>query len=108
MIRGRMKFRTMFISTVMALALASACGGSQSSASATSRAPVTLRLGYFPNITHATALVGLSKGIYAKDLGPKVTLKTSTFNAGPAAGEALFSGAIDASYVGPNPAINAF
>jgi NitT/TauT family transport system substrate-binding protein len=65
-----------------------------------------LRLGYFPNITHATALVGVEKGIFAKDLGRAP--KTATFNAGPAAVEALFSGAIDATFVGPNPSINAW
>src|SRR5437764_3728654 len=71
-------------------------------------AKVTLRLGYFTNITHAPALVGLEKGIFADKLGPNVTLTPSVFNAGPAAVEAIFSGAIDATYVGPNPAINAF
>ncbi|MFC0038932.1 ABC transporter substrate-binding protein [Actinomadura rayongensis] len=65
-----------------------------------------LRLGYFPNITHATALVGVEKGIFAKHLG--TAPKTATFNAGPAAVEALFSGAIDATFVGPNPSINAW
>jgi NitT/TauT family transport system substrate-binding protein len=68
----------------------------------------TLRLGYFPNVTHAPALVGIQGGLYATALGPKVTVKLSTFNAGPAAVEALLSNSIDASYVGPNPAINAF
>jgi NitT/TauT family transport system substrate-binding protein len=68
----------------------------------------TLRLGYFTNITHASALVGLEKGIFADKLGPNVTLTPSVFAAGPAAVEAIFSGAIDATYVGPNPAINAF
>ena len=82
-----------------------ACGSGGSSGSS---GPLTVHLGYFPNITHATALVGVSKGIFAKDLGSKVTLKTSTFNAGPAAVEAIFSGALDATYVGPNPAINAW
>jgi NitT/TauT family transport system substrate-binding protein len=70
-------------------------------------APTTIRLGYFPNVTHATAIVGVEKGIFAKALGTD-TLKTQTFNAGPAAVEALLSGAIDAAYIGPNPAINAF
>jgi NitT/TauT family transport system substrate-binding protein len=65
-----------------------------------------LRLGFFPNITHATALVGVQKGIFAKHLGRAP--KTLTFNAGPAATEAVFSGAVDATYVGPNPAINAY
>src|SRR5207302_8342745 len=69
---------------------------------------VILRLGYFTNVTHASALVGLEKGIFADKLGPNVTLTPSVFAAGPAAVEAIFSGAIDATYVGPNPAINAF
>src|SRR4026209_1587404 len=47
---------------------------------------VTLRLGYFPNVTHATALVGVEQGIFAEALGDDVTLETSTFNAG---GEAI-------------------
>jgi NitT/TauT family transport system substrate-binding protein len=66
-----------------------------------------LRLGYFNNITHAPALVGVSKGILAKDLGA-TKLTTQTFNAGPAAIEALNAGAIDATYIGPNPAINSY
>ena len=70
--------------------------------------PVNLRLGYFPNVTHAAAIAGVEKGIFADKLGPDVNLKTSIFNAGGAATEALFSGAIDATYVGPNPAINGF
>ena len=68
----------------------------------------TIRLGYFPNVTHAPAIAGLEGGFFARALGPKVKIQTSVFNAGPAAVEALLSGAIDASYVGPNPAINAF
>ncbi|MBC6461103.1 ABC transporter substrate-binding protein [Actinomadura sp. HBU206391] len=67
-----------------------------------------VKLGYFPNITHATALVGMQKGYFTKQLGSGVKLKTATFNAGPAATEALFSGAIDATYIGPSPAINAW
>jgi NitT/TauT family transport system substrate-binding protein len=80
-----------------------ACGGSSSSSS---DADTTVRLGFFPNITHATALVGVQKGIFAKHLGRAP--KALTFNAGPAAAQAVFSGAVDATYVGPNPAINAF
>ncbi|HXA27422.1 MAG TPA: ABC transporter substrate-binding protein [Candidatus Angelobacter sp.] len=86
-----------------------ACG--QPAAATQSRAdtgPVNLRLGYFPNLTHAIPMVGLDKGFYAKSLGSNVTLTTQTFNAGPAAVEAIFGGALDAAYVGPNPAINAY
>jgi NitT/TauT family transport system substrate-binding protein len=91
--------------TALAMVALAACGNSGSSGSS---GPVTLRLGYFPNLTHAVAIAGIQKGIYAKDLGSKVTLKKSTFNAGPEAVQALFSGAIDASFVGPNPTINAW
>lgn len=99
-----------FVPVLLALALAAgACGGSKSSSSSSgnAEAPV-LRLGYFPNVTHATAIAGVERGLFAQALGPKTKLQTSTFNAGPAAVEAIFSNALDASYVGPNPAINAW
>lgn len=83
---------------------AAACGDDGGTASG----PVTLRLGYFPNITHAPAVVGVEKGIFAEKLGSGVKLRTTTFNAGPAAIEAIFSGALDATYIGPNPTVNAF
>lgn len=90
---------------LLASLVAAACGGASSG-------EAVLRLGYFPNITHAAALVGVSDGIFAKHLGAKhlgpTRLETFTFNAGPAAIEALLSGSLDASYVGPNPAINAY
>ncbi|GAA1757069.1 ABC transporter substrate-binding protein [Pseudarthrobacter sulfonivorans] len=66
-----------------------------------------LKLGYFGNLTHAPALVGVKQGILARNLG-STRLGTETFNAGPAAIEALNAGAIDAAYIGPNPAINSF
>ena len=66
-----------------------------------------LKLGYFGNVTHAPALVGVKKGFLAEALGG-TKLSTETFNAGPAAIEALNAGAIDAAYIGPNPAINSF
>ncbi|MDQ0632886.1 NitT/TauT family transport system substrate-binding protein [Arthrobacter pascens] len=70
-------------------------------------AAAELKLGYFANVTHAPALVGLSKGFLQDALG-STKLSTQVFNAGPAAIEALNAGAIDAAYVGPNPAINSF
>ncbi|SDT50880.1 NitT/TauT family transport system substrate-binding protein [Pseudarthrobacter equi] len=66
-----------------------------------------LKLGYFGNVTHAPALVGIKKGFLAEALG-STQLSTESFNAGPAAIEALNAGAIDAAYIGPNPAINSF
>lgn len=82
--------------------------GGCTAAAAPSAAPLPLRLGYFPNVTHATAIVGVADGTFAQELGSGVTLDARTFNAGPDVVEAIFSGALDASYIGPNPAINAY
>jgi NitT/TauT family transport system substrate-binding protein len=105
-------FRVRVLVPAVCLVLVSvlaACGSSSSSSKAgASNEKVTLRLGYFPNVTHGTAIVGVKEGIYARDLGANVTLKTATFNAGPEAVNALLSGGLDATYVGPNPAINAW
>lgn len=68
----------------------------------------TLRLGVFPNVTHAPGLIGIHKGLIAEALGDDLELKVSYFNAGGEAVEALFSGAIDITYIGPNPAINGY
>jgi NitT/TauT family transport system substrate-binding protein len=92
--------------TLAGAGVLAACGGSSSASKSSEGTTVTL--GYFPNITHATALVGVQKGLFAEQLGSGAKLKTATFNAGPAAVEAIFSGAVDASYVGPNPSINAW
>lgn len=95
-----MRFRALFLAVL--IVLGAACGGSQQ------QGKVTLRLGYFPNITHATALLGLEKGIFARNLGTDVWLETQTFNAGGEAIEAMFAEGLDATFIGPNPAINAF
>jgi NitT/TauT family transport system substrate-binding protein len=90
---------------------ASACGGDDTKdepkAGASTTPATELRLGYFANVTHAAAVYGVSKGIFQKELG-STTLKTSVFNAGPAAIEALRGGSLDAAFLGPNPAINGF
>lgn len=93
------------IGTVVATLGMSACGGASQAAGA---APTEVRLGYFPNLTHATAIVADTEGFFTKRLGAATKLTVSTFNAGPAAIEALKSGAIDATYVGPGPATNAY
>jgi NitT/TauT family transport system substrate-binding protein len=69
---------------------------------------VTLRLGYFPNVTHAPAIVGVETGLFQEALGAGVTLELSTFNSGTEVVEAMFSDALDASFIGPNPAINGY
>lgn len=67
-----------------------------------------VRLGYFPNVTHAQAVVGVARGDFQNAIGPDVKLTAQTFNAGPAAIEAIYAGHIDICYVGPSPAINGF
>lgn len=67
-----------------------------------------LRLGYFPNINHAQAVIGMGNGDFQKELGDNIEIKSFVFNAGPSAIEALFAKQIDAAYVGPNPAINGY
>src|ERR671913_1368977 len=68
----------------------------------------TLRIGYFPNINHAQAVIGLGRGDFQNALGDNVQVTTQIFNAGPSAIEALFANQIDVTYVGPNPAINGY
>jgi NitT/TauT family transport system substrate-binding protein len=67
-----------------------------------------IRVGAFPNITHAQPMIGKANGWFEKALGPNVKIEWRSFNAGPSAIEALFAGAIDMTYVGPNPAINGY
>jgi NitT/TauT family transport system substrate-binding protein len=68
----------------------------------------TIRVGAYPNITHAQAMVGKANGWFEKAMSSQVKIQWTSFNAGPAAIEALFAGAIDMTYVGPNPAINGY
>jgi NitT/TauT family transport system substrate-binding protein len=89
-------------------ASSSAGGSGTPQATTSSTGVVTLRLGVFPNVTHATGLVGIEKGMFAEKLGPNVKLGVQLFNAGPAAVEALFGDAVDASFMGPNPTINGY
>ena len=84
------------------------CNAASSSSSTDSNGKVTVHLGYFPNVTHAVALVGVARGTFASALGSNVDLRTTTFNAGPSLIEALFAHSIDIGYVGPNPAINGY
>src|ERR1700722_17496035 len=97
------------------LAMAGCSSSSSSSAaagtgstSAAASAPVTVRLGYLANITHAPALIGIKNGYFTKDLGSAGTVKTTVYSTGTQETTAILAGQIDVAYVGPNPAINAF
>ncbi len=103
--RAGRRLATALLASAAAVSLAG-CGGDSADASSDGGG-VTVRLGYFPNLTHATAIVGVEDGHFADSLGSN-TLKTQTFNAGPEATQALLSGALDATYIGPGPATNAY
>lgn len=89
--------RSSAIAFVLTLALAPA-----------SFAEPRVRLAYFPNLTHAPALVGVARGTFAQAVGTDAALDVKTFSAGPALIEALFAGEVDVGYVGPSPAVNGF
>jgi NitT/TauT family transport system substrate-binding protein len=80
----------------------------QGTTSAAAAAPVTVRLGFLENLTHASALVGIKEGFFTKALGSAGTLQTTPFSTGTEEATALLAGQLDAAYVGPNPAIEAF
>jgi NitT/TauT family transport system substrate-binding protein len=103
--------RLLTAAAAASLALAAGCSSSSSpsgSSGSGTPAQVTLRLGFLANITHSPALVGVEKGIFAKTLGKNVTLSVKIFSTGTEETTALLAGQLDAAYVGPNPAINAW
>ncbi|MBK9989221.1 MAG: ABC transporter substrate-binding protein [Verrucomicrobia bacterium] len=76
-------------------------------------AKTVLRVGYFPNVTHAQGVIGKTltsqqKGWFEERLGPDIEIQWYAYNAGPSAMEAIFAGSIDLTYVGPNPSLNAY
>ncbi len=99
--------RRRFLQLSMGAAALSATSSLTACANAAQRRDV-VRLGYFPNITHAAALVGAQQGSFQTALGTSVKLETISFNAGPALIEAMLAGEIDLGYVGPNPAVNGY
>jgi NitT/TauT family transport system substrate-binding protein len=98
---------------VLALAASTACtaavaGPAYSTEPHGAATAPALRLGYFPNVTHAPAIVAFKSGALASALAAGTTLTTTPFDTGTTASEALLSDSIDATFIGPNPAINAF
>lgn len=98
---------------LFAAALLVSLGGCGSGTPADPAAEKTIRIGHFPNVTHAHGLVAHAlsrqgKGIFEKHLGPGYRVEWYVYNAGPSAMESLMTGSLDATYVGPNPALNAY
>lgn len=101
---------------VIGLATATGCtrldanepSGAASAGEGADKGPAAeLRLGYFPNVTHAAALIGVEKGLFAAELG-STKLTAQTFNDGTEAVSALLGNSLDIAFIGSGPAINAF
>lgn len=95
-----------FVATASLIALSIVYGGSPQSRAFGDKRP-SLRLAYFPNLTHAPALVGIARGDFQREL-PGYLIEPKVVNAGPDAMEALLAGEVDVSYVGPSPAVNTY
>jgi len=106
------------VAALTAAGLLSACSYGAKSEDKSSAAPApaasgaklsadTVKIGYFANLTHGTALVGLKEGLIQKELGA-TKIKTQIFNAGPTEIEALNAGSIDIGWIGPSPSINGY
>lgn len=108
--RQRKKWAQLATLAAIALAIGSAVFTaipSSSGDAVDSKYPATIRIGYFANITHAPALVAVQERIFEKYL-PNTDIEYFVFPSGSAAVEAFKGGALDISYIGPNPAINGF
>ena len=103
----RLRRSLALLAVVPVLGALAACGGSSAADDSASGPAAELRLGYFANVTHAAALIGVQQGFFQKELGD-TRLTTQVFNAGPDEVEALFAGGLDAAYIGPSPTINAY
>ncbi|MFC8371550.1 MULTISPECIES: aliphatic sulfonate ABC transporter substrate-binding protein [unclassified Streptomyces] len=109
--------RTLAVIAALPLLTLAACGyGSQAKDDGAAKVAAgakkidgldSVRIGYFGNLTHGTALVGNNKGLFQKELGA-TEAKYAVFNAGPSEIEALNSGSIDIGFIGPSPAINGY
>lgn len=111
-----MKRRVFIVSCALlaaSLALFGGCRAKTYSEPRSASGKRILRVGYFPNITHAQGVIGSAltaekRGWFEERLGPDVEVQWFVYNAGPSAMEAIFTDSIDLTYVGPNPALNAF
>ncbi|MFF9485192.1 aliphatic sulfonate ABC transporter substrate-binding protein [Streptomyces sp. NPDC014676] len=109
--------RALAVMAVLPLLTLAACGyGSQAKDDDTAKVAAgakkidgldSVRIGYFGNLTHGTALVGNNKGLFQKELGG-TEAKYAVFNAGPSEIEALNSGSLDIGFIGPSPAVNGY
>jgi NitT/TauT family transport system substrate-binding protein len=103
----RKSVRALWLTLFTLLALGLFGCGKDEPVKPASAPPSVVRFGYFANLTHAQAVLGVATGDYAKAIAP-AKLETKLFNAGPSVIEALFAGELDVAYIGPGPAISGF
>ena len=96
--------RRLMVGLVLAALAGSACASSAARGQGSSS---VVRLGVFPNLTHAPGLIGIANGIFDRDLAP-TKVKVTPFNSGSEASNALLAGSIDATYIGPGPTVSLF
>ena len=101
------KILALTLAAALALAGCSRAAEAPSAPPAATSPAAELRLGYFPNITHAPAIFGVANGYFTQELG-STKLTTQTFNAGGDEIAALLGGSLDAGFIGSSPAINGF
>ena len=101
--------KTVIIALILVVlnSILTACSSQKESPKVTESKNVTVRVGFFPNITHSQALIGKTNGEFQKSLG-EYKIEWKQFNAGPEEVTALFAGAVDIGYIGPGPAINGY
>lgn len=100
--------KSLYLAMISAVAATAVLVGCSGNAATSNSSGVTLRLGYLTRVTHASALVGIDNGAFARNFGPNVKFEPQPFGQGTAETTALLSGQLDAAYVGPNPAFNAW
>lgn len=101
-------YRLVANAAALSVAATAVLAGCSPSATSPTSSALPLRLGYLTRITHASALIGINDGLFAQKLGPNVNLTTQPFTQGTEEVTALLSGQLDAAYLGPNPALNAW
>src|SRR5579871_5394763 len=100
------KMKSLHILSALLVALLAPACRKAGTASFVGAPPAEVKLGYFANLTHAQAVLGVSSGEFVSAIAPS-KLTTKVFNAGPSLIEALLAGEVDVAYVGPGPALNA-
>lgn len=101
------KMKKYFLGPMLLILILGVVIGSAAKASA-GPPRIKVRIGHFPNITHAQALIAHATGKVEAAFGEIAKVEWKVFSAGPSAVEALFAGNLDIAVIGPNPAINAF